>query len=726
MGFFSELKRRNVFRMAALYLVSAWLVMQIAEVIIGLANLADWVGPLILALLAIGLPIALVLSWFYELTPEGITLDTDAVQAAAIKHARGRSIDLVVIAILCAAVMMFAYDKWWPEGPPERSIAVMAFENMSDDPDQDYLSDGIAEELLNALAKIPELRVTSRSSSFSFKNRNVPISEVAAQLDVSHVLEGSVRKSGDRIRITAQLIDATSDKHLWSETYDRELNDLFAVQDDIAGQIGDALRVRLILASGEEVAPTVVRSAELAAYDAYLQGREIVRFREPRRMQEAYELFEKALRIDPSFAPAHAQIAIAIMVTIGHWDAEDQEWGRKVALQHLDQADALDSDLPELHGGRALFAAYEEDTESTIAHARRALELNPHYVDAMNWLQLAYTDTGRHEESDRVLKRMLVIDPLNIVALSNHGRRLARKGQFEDAHAVADKLFTQSKGHAYGLHTHTFLFLEGNIAEGLYWGLKVGEELGYAYAYVWQALLIVREDEEVRRLFDGAELFIAEMEGRWEEAIPASLEELEQSPDDPIVALSAAYDRYQAGRFEEALPLFEQFFESGPDGRLPDIPQRGPEFERVPVIQLMRLAETRRRVGDEEGARAAAKIARRENAELRAAGMKTNNRDIAEAMLAAFDGDQEAAITALRAAVRNGMRVSFLDERVFDDLQNSPEMIALAKELDAILEQEHAKVLQLICFQNPTPDAWRPLPETCAGVSEQSGLLEFR
>lgn len=726
MGFFSELRRRNVYRMAALYLVSAWLIMQIAEVVIGLANLPDWAGPLILALLAIGLPIALVLSWFYELTPEGITLDSDAVQATAIKHAKGRRIDLVVIAILCAAVMMFAYDKWWPEGPPEQSIAVLAFENMSDDPDQDYLSDGIAEELLNALAKIPELRVTSRSSSFSFKDQNVPISEVVEILNVSHVLEGSVRKSGDRIRITAQLIDASSDKHLWSETYDRELTDLFEVQDDIAGQISDALRVRLVLPSGEEVAPTVVRSAELAAYDAYLQGREIVRLREPRRLQEAGELFEKALRIDPTFAPAHAQIAIAVTIASEHWEADEQQWAKELALEHLVKAEALDPDLPELHGGRALFAGFHGDRESSIAHAKRALELNPNYVDAMNWLQGAYQGLGRYNESDEILTKMLVIDPLNIVALSHYGGRLAVRGNFAEAHAVADKLYTQQKAHGYILHARTSLFLQGNLAEGLYWGLKLGEESGFFYSYVWQALLIVREDQEVRRLFDGAEAFIAAMEGRWEESIRASKEELEQSPDDPIVALSAAYDRYQAGRFEEALPLFEQFFESGPDGRLPAVRRRGPLFESVPVIELMRMAETRRRIGDEDGASAAAEIARHENAQLRAAGMNTNNRDIAEAMLAAFDGDQEAAITALREAVRNGMRVSFLDERVFDDLQNNPEMIVLAEELDAILEQEHAKVLQLICFQNPTPDAWRPLPATCEDLADQPGLLEFR
>ena len=733
MGLISELKRRNVLRMAALYLVSAWLIMQVAEVVIGLANLPNWIGPLILALLGVGLPIALVLSWFYELTPEGITLDEKVAEAAAIRAARGRRVDFVVIALLAAAVVLFAYDKWWPDGPLEQSIAVLAFENMSDDPEQDYLSDGIAEELLNALAKIPELRVTSRSSSFHFKNKNVPISELAEQLNVSHVLEGSVRKSGDRIRITAQLIDASSDKHLWSETYDRALDDLFVIQDEIAGQISNALRVRLVLASGEEVAPTVVKSAELTAYDAYLKGREIVRLRgDSRQMRAAGELFLKALRIDPTFAPAHAQIAIAVTLARPALNEDERDWAKEYALQHLDKAAALDPDLPELHGGRALFALFQDDNESAIVHAERALERNPDYVDAMNWLRAAYAGLGRHEEADEVLSRLQAVDPLSVVVLGLQGKQLAMSGQYAEAHEVADKLSGLSKRHGYFLHTHTSLFLQGNIAEGLYWALKVGEELGrdFAYSFAWQALLLVREYDEVRRLFDGAEpfieAFIAAMEGNRDEVIRLSGGELEETPENPAAALDAGENRYWARRFEGALPLYKQFFDSGPEGRLPDVPRRGPEFEQVPVILLMRLAETQRRLGEEDAAQATADIARQENTKLRAAGMNNNNRDHAEAMIAAFDGDHDAAITALRAAIRNGMRVAMFEEPIFDDLRDDPGMAAVAEEFDAIMEQEHANVLQLICFENPTPNAWRPLPETCEDVTEQPGLLKFR
>jgi TolB-like protein len=177
---------------------------------------------------------------------------------------------LIVISLLCAAVILFAYDKWWTSGPTNKSIAVLAFKNMSGDPEQEYFSDGISEELLNLLAQIPELRVISRSSAFSFKDQDLPITVIAEQLNVAHVLEGSIRKVGNRVRITAQLIEASSDSHLWSQSYDRELDDIFAVQDEIAAAIGNALREKLEL--GADAPAHVIKAANTEAYDAYLRG----------------------------------------------------------------------------------------------------------------------------------------------------------------------------------------------------------------------------------------------------------------------------------------------------------------------------------------------------------------------------------------------------------------------------------------------------------------------
>ena len=229
MGLVSELRRRNVLRMLVLYVVAAWLIMQVAEVIIALANLPDWIGPGILGLLAVGFPIALAFSWFYELTPEGMKLEKDIDPAESTTHVTGRRLDFLVISLLCAAVILFAYDKWWIGDPPEKSVAVLPFINLSGNPDNEYLSNGLTETLLHALAQLPDLKVPARTSSFYFKGQGIDVREVAAQLGVSNILEGSVQRDGDKLRIVAQLIEAETGFHLWSETYDRNMNNIFAV-----------------------------------------------------------------------------------------------------------------------------------------------------------------------------------------------------------------------------------------------------------------------------------------------------------------------------------------------------------------------------------------------------------------------------------------------------------------------------------------------------------------
>ena len=711
MGLVSELRRRNVLRMVVLYVVAAWLIMQVAEVIIGLADLPNWIGLSILGLLAIGFPIALIFSWFYEITPEGISLEKDVARAESITYVTGRRLDFLVISMLCAAVILFAWHTWWPSVPTDKSIAVLAFENMSDDPGQEYFSDGISEDLLNLLAQIPELRVISRSSSFSFKDKDFAIPTIAAQLNVAHVLEGSVRKVGNRVRITAQLIEASSDSHLWSETYDRELDDIFAVQEEIAAAISDALKAKLALdvVSGELVQLTAIKAASTAAYDAYLQGRELFRLR-GRNVKDAIRHFERSLRLDSNFAPAHAQLAIATTM-LGIYGVSTLEEVKRIAIPHLDRAQQLEPDLAEAHAGRALLAGLAGDPESEIEHARKALASNPSNIDAMNWLHIALLALGHYEEAEATLKQMLVADPLSLIVRWNYAEWLALSGRVDEAHEMADRLLEQDLAFGYQVHAETSLIYEGKIAEGLSWGLKFGREADRDSAYAMFAFARVGEFDEARRGVEGLIHWVDLFEGRTDEAIKALQTSLHLEPDNKQVIRDAAYFLYMAGRIDEALPLFERVLDSVPEGR--------PIASLRPRADTMRLALARRKAGDEEGAQAAAKIVRQDHAARQAAGRKNWLQDVAQAMIAAFDNNPEGVIAALKSAVQRGFVDSLvLDDPIFEELQDDPRFIALQNESDTILAAEHDKVLQLICFNNPTPDYWQPLPETCEGLIE--------
>jgi TolB-like protein/Tfp pilus assembly protein PilF len=699
----SELRRRSVFRMAVLYVVSAWLIMQVTEVLMGLAPIPDWIGKAVLAILSIGFPIALILSWFYELTPGGISLERDVEATQSFTHVTGRRVDFVIIALLCAAVLLFAYDKWWISPPPKRSIAVLAFQNMSGDPDQEYFSDGISEEILNLLAQLPELTVISRSSAFSFKGKDVPIPAIAEQLNVAHVLEGSVRRVGDRVRITAQLIEARSDAQLWSQTYDREVNDIFAIQDEIAAAISDTLKVKLTAVANEKVVPAAIKPTNAEAYNVYLQGRELIHSRVKDDLQEAIRHLERSVSLDNRFAPAHAQLAIATLLYHGY----SHEEGRRTAKRHLDRAQVLEPDLAEAHAGRALLAL-KDDPESAIRHAENALAANPNYIDAMNWLSYGLRRVGRFDEANAIFERMLVTDPLSIVTRMRYAHGLLGRGRYAEAHALADRVIEQSPSAGYGLHAEIAYLGEGDLTQTVYWGLKSS----LVNAWARDALTLVGEFDEARRLARN-EHWIDLTEGRWDEAIQKSKDILLRYPDSLDVTADTANVLFLAHRFDEALALYERALRLSPGG----MSIRSPWGN----YYMMHLALARRRAGDDEGAEAAASSVRQYVAR-RAPEEIPWMEDVYAAMIAAFDHDADGSIAALATGIRHGLRAPwvFIDP-AFDDLRDDPRFADLRQELNEILAWEHQKILQLICFNNPVPDDWQPLPETCEGEVEGQG-----
>jgi TolB-like protein/Flp pilus assembly protein TadD len=723
---FSELKRRNVFRVAIAYLAAAWLLIEVTDTVFPYFGLGEVAVRILIVLLAIGFPLFLVFSWLYELTPEGLKLEKDVDRTGPAPRAGTTRLDRVIIVLLALALGYFAVDKFvlepvrvadiveeateqarsaaLVESYGEKSIAVMPFVNLSADPEQAYFSDGISEEILNLLAQIPELRVISRSSAFSFKGKDIAIPEVAKQLNVAHVLEGSVRRAGERVRVTAQLIEARSDTHLWSQTYDRTLDDIFAVQDEIAAAISTALKMEFALVEGQTAQPAAITAGSTAAYDAYLQARALMHHRNRDSMEEAVDQLERAVRLDDGFAPAHAQLAMATML-LSTYVKTDRQAARRTALHHLDRAEMLEPDLAEMHAGRALLAQYANDPESTILHAKKALALNPNYIDAMHWLRIALLRFGRYEEAHTVLEQMLEIDPLSIVARRSYALWLMNHGRIEEAHELADGLLELSPQASYVLHSTIAFWGEGKLTESLFWALQASPVAPSGP----DVLALVGEYDEARRI--STNHWIDVNQGRWEAAIEVARRNVELYPDSGIRLADAAEVLYHAGRLDEALPLYERANATAPKGR--PIANFGPYF-------TVQLAVARLHAGDEEGAKAAVQLARQDHAARRAGGEVNPVLSCTEAMIAAFEHDSARSLAALDTAIQRGLRwPMFFDDPVFESLRDDNRFIRLRQNVEALVAEEHEKVLQLICFNNPVPEEWQPMPETCEGMVQK-------
>jgi TolB-like protein len=429
-SFFEELMRRNVVRVGVVYLITAWLLAQVADLMLENFHAPEWVIQAILVVLIIGFPLAVIFAWAFEMTPEGIKKEKDVDRAQSITQVTKRKLDFTIIGILALAVVFLLADRFVsvPETPvvPEaasgeetearaeqaKSVAVLPFVNMSSDPEQEYFSDGISEEILNALAKVKELKVAGRTSSFAFKGKNQDLRQIGDTLGVEHILEGSVRKSGATVRITAQLIQVDDGFHLWSETYDRELTDVFAIQDEIASAILEQLKAQLIGTDAEPMVAAARTDSEV--YDLYLLARQRLYERKRLSIESAIELLDKAISKDPGYAPAYAQrgIAALLMSERNYGDASRADAQARSRL-YLDKALQLDPNLAEAWAGMGL---YHTDRPGEHLQAIEALEkslsINPNLIDASNWLQVVVGETGDNVRALEIVESMVDRDPL--------------------------------------------------------------------------------------------------------------------------------------------------------------------------------------------------------------------------------------------------------------------------------------------------------------------------
>ena len=487
MSLFEELKRRNVFRVGIAYAITSWLLLQLSDILVPLLNLPESAQRLILLLLLIGFIPALIFAWAFEMTPEGIKKEKDVDRNQSITSKTGRKLDRTIIVIMALALMYFAYDKFKPESisvseqatvetdttaeqqteaeTSQKSIAVLPFVNMSSDPEQEYFSDGISEEILNALAKIHELKVAGRTSSFAFKGKNQDLRLIGETLGVNHILEGSVRKAGDRVRITAQLIKVDDGFHMWSETYDRELTDIFAIQDEIAAAILAQTKIQLL-----DTASIATTRANTLAYDLYLLAKQKMRERDTEPLEAAESLLDKAIEADPSFAPAYAQRGIArLLLSDSNYGTIPVAEALENAKVWLDKAMELDTGLAEAWAGLGLYWIDKRlERENAIAPLQRALEINPNLINASNWLATSLDRQGEIRRAAEIRAQMIEIDPLYRPGFQNANRAFNIMGQTARARAVIDRArpFYPNDSIIDSLEGQQLLW-EARIGEGL-------------------------------------------------------------------------------------------------------------------------------------------------------------------------------------------------------------------------------------------------------------------
>jgi serine/threonine-protein kinase len=473
MSFFKELKRRNVIRVAIAYAIVGWLLVEVASVVIPTLLLPDWTLRILVLFVILGLPLALIFAWAFELTPEGLKKEKDVDRSQSITHHTGRKLDRMIIALLVVALAFVIVDNYvldrsvMDEGPARAqgvSIAVLPFVNMSNDPEQEYFSDGISEELLNLLTKIPEFRVAGRTSSFSFKGQNQDLREIGQSLGVENILEGSVRKGTDRVRITAQLVEADDGFHLWSETYDRKLDDIFAVQDDIASQVVKALKVTLL---GEAAIPAPGKSAinNVEAYTAYLRGLYLYNKSGADNLGKAVQYMQEAVTLAPDSALAWAGLARALDDYAGQGAAEPVPLVAR-AREAASKALALDDKLPEAHLAVAdLKRSWDWDWAGAEAALQRVLELRPGNVDAQKLQARLYVTFGRLEEAEQMTRIALTQDPLDDRLQRSLQAILLFQGRYDEAALLGERLLEHDPTMPYARTWLAVIYLEQGRAQ---------------------------------------------------------------------------------------------------------------------------------------------------------------------------------------------------------------------------------------------------------------------
>lgn len=452
MGFIAELKRRNVIRMAGLYLVAAWLITQVAGTVLPMFDAPSWLPRTVVIVLAIGFLPALVFAWIFELTPDGLKRDSDLDASQSTTPQVATRMNQLIIAILVLALIYFAFDKFIigraenstqnasvaatlnaPKSKRESpSIAVLPFDNRSALPEDVFFVDGMHDDILTQLSRISGLKVISRTSVESFRDTKLSLREIAQRLGVKTILEGAVQRGGNRVRINMQLIDAETDDHLWAETYDRELSaeNLFAIQSEVTAAITASLKTQL--SPVEKARMADIPTTSLPAWEAYQLGRQRMAKRNSEALTDAIRFFQKAIALDPKFTLAYVGLADAILLEI-NYSGTDLVKSTEKAEQSITTAMRLDPNSAEVWTTAASIDSYRDRFAASETKFLKAIALNPNYATAYHWYSSMLLNSGRIDESIDNVRKALELDPLSAIINGDLAGKYEQVGRFDEA-----------------------------------------------------------------------------------------------------------------------------------------------------------------------------------------------------------------------------------------------------------------------------------------------------
>ena len=440
-NFFAELKRRNVYKVAAAYAVVAWLLIQAASILFPTFEAPAWVMKAFIGAIVLGFPVALLLAWAFELTPEGVKRTDEVPRGQSIARSTGRKLDFAIIGVLALAVALLVFDRvrpksqTHPSGIADKSIAVLPFENLSRDPDNAYFAIGVQDEILTRLAKVAELKVISRTSTQRYQSSPANLREIAQQLGVAHILEGSVQRAAGSVRVNVQLIRADTDAHLWAETYDRKLAEIFQVQSEIALRIASALEAKLTGQERREIG--TVGTNDPQAYDAYLRGLALDTAQSREETQASLDSFRRAVELDPNFAQAWAALANRESFKYFSNNRTADQWAK--AQQAMEKALQLQPEASESHAAAGSFYYYcPQDFDRALEWLGKARARAPNNAFVLMLTGAVKRRQGKLDESIELMRQAVIFDPRNNDIWVNLARSYRSARRFAEAHAAFD------------------------------------------------------------------------------------------------------------------------------------------------------------------------------------------------------------------------------------------------------------------------------------------------